>query len=440
MPKKNKAAYANTLPNRDAYIAEYSDYIAASPTSFHAAAVAAAQLEKAGFTRLNEHEIWPVQQDTAAYVLRDGAVIAWRAGKNVTATSAFKIIGAHTDSPGFKIKPVPGSTSYGWSQLNVEIYGGPIIASWFDRDLAVAGQVFTRDGQVRLIHTGAIARIPELAIHLDRTVFAGNREINLQWHTKPILGNEEIDALEVIAEAAGVDPEDVLGWDLQLADTQAPARIGVNGDMLAAGRQDNLSATHPALAALIASEPAPDEIAMLATYDHEEVGSATHTGAAGSLLPDVLERIAEGLGATRSESALARAKSWILSIDAGHAVHPNYPEKHDPDVQPHFGEGPMLKINSNQNYATSAAGSALWRVLTEQSGAKSQVFVSNNAVTCGSTIGPISAVKVGIRTLDAGVPLLSMHSAREVSHVDDLYSMAQLAAAFFAGAGTETGE
>lgn len=422
------------LPGIADYIDGISRFIEASPSSYHAVDAAARLLVRAGFREVDERTSWErTEAGAGRLVRRDGALIAWIAGEGVGPTSPVRLVGTHSDSPTFKLKPGPGHSAEGWAQAGVEVYGGPLINSWLDRDLCLAGRLVTRDGAEHLARTSAVARIPQLAIHLDRSSNTA-LELDKQRHTQPILGIGEVDPVELLASAAGVDRDAVVGWDVFLADTQAPARIGAAAELLASGRLDNLSSVYAGLVALAAATPAPDTIAILAVFDHEELGSESRSGAAGPFLEEVLERIQTGLGATTEDAARARAVSWCISADAGHAVHPNYPEKHDPDVRPRAGAGPILKVNANQRYASDAHGAALWARVCAAGAVPVQEFVSNNKVPCGSTIGPLTATRLGIRTVDVGVPLLSMHSARELAHIDDLHGLARAAGAFFAGA------
>lgn len=422
------------LKDRDAYVAGFAQFVSASPSSYHAAHTVAETLSAAGFESHNETKAWPALRAGArGFVRRDGAIIAWHAGEGVSATSPVRVLGSHTDSPGFVVKPSPDFTTEGWAQVGVEVYGGPLLNSWLDRDLAFAGRVVTLSGSELLVRTEAVARIPQLAIHLDREANSG-LTIDKQRHTQPIVGVGEVSLPRLLAEASGVRVEDIAGVDVRLADTQAPMRIGAHRELFASPRLDNLTSVYAGLEALLGASPAPGTISMIAAFDHEELGSTTRTGASGPFLHEVLERLMSGLGAGPEERARAMAASWCLSADAGHAVHPNYPEKHDPRVRPQASAGPILKVNANQRYATEAFGEALWRRCALQAGVATQEFVSRNDVPCGSTIGPITAARIGIRTVDVGVPLLSMHSARELAHVDDLHGLARLAAAFFAGA------
>ncbi|GMA23015.1 hypothetical protein GCM10025864_07740 [Luteimicrobium album] len=280
-------------------------------------------------------------------------------------------------------------------------------------------------------------RVPQLAIHLDRAVNDG-LALDKQRHTQPVWGlatpgvpgsDPEGDVVAALAEAAGVAPDAVDGFDVVVADTQPPRRFGARGALFASGRLDNLLSTHAALTALLSAGGDAGfaggdaaRIRMVAAFDHEELGSESRSGAAGPFLADVLDRVYAGLGATAEDRHRAIAASWCVSSDVGHAVHPNYPERHDPANHPVAGGGPILKLNANQRYASDAVGSALWQAACRTAGVPSQAFVSNNAVPCGSTIGPITATRLGIRTVDVGAAILSMHSARELcAAVDPWY-------------------
>ena len=418
------------------YIFDFSAFLQASPSSYHAAAEVARRLDVAGFTRLSESDNWTVTaESTGFYIVRDGAVIAWTQPADAGPTTPFRILGAHTDSPGFKLKPKPTIGSHGWLQAGVEVYGGPLQNSWLDRELELAGRLVTRDGTEHLVRTGPFLRIPQLAVHLDREVNNG-LTLDRQRHLTPVFGvgdASEADLVAHLADLAGLRAADVAGYDILTADTNPPATFGLGNELFAAGRLDNLSSVYAGLRALIlTSDQTTGPISVLAAFDHEELGSQSRSGASGPLLDDILTRIGAGLGATVSDRLQAYAESWCLSADAGHAVHPNYPERHDPANTPILGGGPLLKINANQRYATDAHGAALWARTCAQANVDYQEFVSNNTVPCGSTIGPLTATRLGIRVVDVGVPLLSMHSARELCHVNDPRALSAAAAAFFA--------
>ncbi|MCU1574403.1 MAG: putative family aminopeptidase 2 [Micrococcaceae bacterium] len=413
-------------------------FVSASPSSFHAVHEAGRRLEAAGFTRQEEDQAWPAGGN--GFAIRDGALIAWAIPAAATTVTPFHILGAHTDSPSFKLKPRPTTGRFGWLQAGVEVYGGPLLNSWLDRELQLAGRLVLLDGTEALVSTGPLLRFPQLAIHLDRSANDG-LVLDKQQHMNPVwgLGNPgQADLLALLAACAGQDAEAVAGYDIVVADTQASARFGASGEFFASGRLDNLSSVHAGLTALVAATTgqaaAGAPIAVLAAFDHEEVGSASRSGASGPFLEDVLSRISDGLGATASERRRALAASFCVSADAGHAVHPNYPERHDPANHPVLNGGPLLKINANQRYATDGAGAAAWARICARAEVPYQEFVSHNGVPCGSTIGPLTATRLGIRTVDVGIPLLSMHSARELCGAEDPQRLAKASEVFFATA------
>lgn len=416
-------------------------YIAASPSSYHAAAEGARRLAEAGFRPQDEHDAWDGRPG-GHYLVRDGALVAWWIPEHASAATPFRVVGSHTDGTGFKLKPHPTTESNGWVQVGLEVYGGPLLTSWLDRELGLAGRLVDRDGDTTLVRTGPVMRIPQLAIHLDRAVNDSGLTLDKQRHTRPVWAvgdSASHDVLGHLADVAGIERDRIDGYDIVAYDTAAPAFFGPAREFFAAGRLDNLSSVHASLRALIGaaasgSLDACESISVLAALDHEEVGSATRSGACGPLLSDVLTRIGAVLGASLDERARAMAGSVCLSADAGHAVHPNYPERHDPINRPIVGAGPLLKINANQRYATDALGAAVWHRACRAAGVPTQEFVSTNTVPCGSTIGPLTATRLGIATVDVGVPLLSMHSAREMCGVADPHYLALAVRAFFEGA------
>ncbi len=412
------------------HAADLGAFVSASPSSFHAAAEGARRLAAAGFTAQDEGAAWE-SAPGGHYLVRGGALLAWRIPEAAGPTTPFRIVGAHTDSPTFVLKPRPDIGGLGWQQLGVEVYGGPLLNSWLDRELGLAGRLVLSDGSTQLVRTGAIMRIPQLAIHLDRGVNAEGLKLDPQQHTAPVwsVGHRGLSILDHLADVAGCGRGEIDGYDVVAFDSAAPAVFGPHQEFLASGRLDNLSSVHAALAALLASEGS-DRIELVAAFDHEEVGSSTRSGAAGPLLADVVSRVLGSLGATPDQQHRALAASVCLSADAGHAVHPNYPGRHDPANLPVLNGGPLLKINANQRYATDAHGEALWRRACRRAGVPTQEFVSNNALPCGSTIGPLTATRLGIATIDVGIPLLSMHSARELAGVQDPWSLSLAIRAF----------
>jgi aspartyl aminopeptidase len=429
------------VPDPAAHAEDLGAFVAASPSSFHAAAEAARRLEAAGFRRLDEAEPFGAEPG-GAFLVRDGALVAWHVPEE--ARPGFRILGAHTDSPSFKLKPRPSTGRFGWRQAGVEVYGGALLNSWLDRELRMAGRIVVREADggtgERLVSTGPVARIPQLAIHLDRSANEG-LTLDRQAHTQPIwdTGEDEGDVLAFLgrhAEGPGgpVEASAILGHDVVLADAQPARLFGAQQQFLASGRLDNLSSVHAGTQALIraaaAGGSASGRTLVLAAFDHEEIGSGTRSGAAGPILEDVLVRLDAARGG-EEEHRRALAASVCLSSDAGHLVHPNYPGHHDPVNRPAPGRGPLLKINANQRYATDAVGAAEWALACEDAGVPYQEFVSNNDVPCGSTIGPITATRLGIRTVDVGLGLLSMHSAREMCHIDDAAALGRAVEAFY---------
>ncbi len=408
-------------------------FIEASPSSYHAAAEVASRLAAAGYQPQDEAEAW-ASDPGGHYVIRDGAVVAWRVPERLGTRPGFRIVGAHTDSPGFKLKPRPTTGAAGWQQAGMEVYGGPLLNSWLDREFGLAGRVMTTDGRQLLVSTPAWLRIPQVAPHLDRNV---NESLHLdkQAHLIPVfsVGRPGLDILGLVAVQAGVAVDDIAGHDLFAAVAERPAVFGPAGEFLASGRLDNLSSVHAGLVALLASDSARD-VAVLACFDHEEAGSGSRSGAAGPLLEQVLLRVAGSLGRSGDAYHQMLASSSCISADTGHAVHPNYSALHDPNHRPLLNDGPLLKTNANLRYTSDAASSALWSRVCAAAGVPWQPFVSNNAVPCGSTIGPMTAERLGIVMCDVGIPLLSMHSARELAGTSDPAWLARALTAYLAGA------
>ncbi|GGQ36849.1 putative M18 family aminopeptidase 2 [Streptomyces althioticus] len=415
-------------------------FLAASPTPYHAVANAAERLEKAGFRQVAETDAW---DGTAGgkYVLRGGAIIAWYVPEGAAAHTPFRIVGAHTDSPNLRVKPRPDSGAHGWRQVAVEIYGGPLLNSWLDRDLGLARRLSLRDGTTRLVDVDRpLLRVPQLAIHLDRAVNSDGLKLDKQRHMQPVWGlGEDVrdgDLIAFLEETAGLAEGSVTGWDLMVHPVEPPAYLGRDRELVAGPRMDNLLSVHAgtaALAAAAARGPELPYIPVLAAFDHEENGSQSDTGADGPLLGSVLERSVLARGGTYEDRARAFAATVCLSSDTGHAVHPNYAERHDPTHHPRVDGGPILKVNVNNRYATDGSGRAVFAAACEKAGVPFQTFVSNNAMPCGTTIGPITAARHGIRTVDIGVAILSMHSVRELCGAKDPFLLANALTAFLEG-------
>ncbi|MFJ9838855.1 M18 family aminopeptidase [Kitasatospora sp. NPDC101155] len=417
-------------------------FLGTSPSPYHAVASAAERLEKAGFRQVAETDAW----DGAAggrFLIRAGALIAWYLPEGAGPETPFRIVGTHTDSPNLRVKPLPDTGSAGWRQVAVEIYGGVPLNTWLDRDLGLSGRLALKDGSARLVQLDEpLLRVPQLAIHLDRQVNDGMK-LDRQRHVTPIWGLGPVDEgslIGYVAERAGLAVEDVVGWDLMTHDVQPASYLGRDRELLAAPRLDNLLSVHAATAALAAVATAAAEgtvelpyIPVLAAFDHEETGSESDTGAQSPLLGNVIDRTIHARGGNPEDRARALAGTVCLSSDMGHAVHPNYTERHDPGHHPMPNGGPILKVNVNNRYATDGVGRAVFAAACEKAGVPWQTFVSNNAMPCGTTIGPITAARLGIKTVDCGIAALSMHSARELCGAEDPYLLASAIKAFLEG-------
>jgi aspartyl aminopeptidase len=413
-------------------------FIAASPSPYHAVATAAARLEAAGFKPLDEAEAWD-DVDGARYVVRGGALVAWRIPDEAPPNAGFRLVGAHTDSPNLRLKPHPDTGTAGWRQLAVEIYGGVLLNSWLDRDLGLSGRLALRDGSVRLVLVDRpLARVPQLAIHLDRDVNERGLVLDRQAHLAPVWGLgpvEDGQLLRIVAAEAGVDAGEMIGFDLMLHDLTPPARLGADRELIASARLDNQFSCWAGIEALTAGADLGGQmVPVVCLFDHEEVGSASTTGAAGPLLETVLDRLVTARDGTAEDRHRALARSVCVSADMAHAVHPNYPERHEPGHRPRPNAGPVLKVNTNQRYATDATTHAAFTRACERAGVPWQVFVSRNNIPCGSTIGPITATRLGIPTVDVGCAQLSMHSARELAGAADPAYLVAALGAFLSGA------
>jgi aspartyl aminopeptidase len=417
-------------PGSDPIIADLIDFLDASPSPWHAVESTIDRLD--GFVRLDEADAWTELPD-AGYVVRSGAIIAWRLPSGPSPAHApFRLVGAHTDSPCLRVKPRPDTGGHGWKQLAVEVYGGILNNSWLDRDLGLAGRVVAADGSVSLLDVAEpIARVPQLAVHLDRDVNGGGLTLDPQQHLTPVWGvgmSSPGEFASWITEAGDL-ASDPAWWELCLYDVQGAAVIGADHSLLASGRLDNQLSCWAAAQALVAATPS-DHIAVAVLNDHEEVGSSSRTGAAGPFLETVLSRIVAARGGDAESLARSLVASSCVSADNAHAVHPNYPERHEPGHRPLVNAGPAIKVNSNQRYATSGDTAAAFQRACESVDVPWQVFVSRNNMPCGSTIGPITSTRLGIATVDVGVPQLSMHSARELCGVDDPVHLANALRAF----------
>ena len=420
-------------------------YIDQSPTPYHAVAETERRLVASGFERLAEQEVWELAPGQRRYAIRnEGSLVAFELGMVAPSQGGFRIIGAHTDSPNLRLKPRAGTHSHGYRQVAVEPYGSVLLHTWLDRDLSLAGRVTVRAGEkvetVLLDFARPLMRIPNLAIHLLREIKEEGLKLNAQQHISPVMGLEDSpDVLELVArelraqDLANVTVQEILAFDLMAYDTQASGLSGARGEFIHAPRLDNLCSCHAALTALVGSERrSPSRYtSVIVLYDHEEVGSRSAQGAAGPLLAETLERVVMGFkGGEPQGLPRALAASTLVSADMAHAVHPNYVDRHEPGHRPVIGQGPVIKVNANQAYATDAPGSGLFASLCSQVNVEPQHFVTRSDLACGSTIGPISAARIGVRTVDVGNPMLSMHSCREMAGTADVEPMIRVLGAF----------
>lgn len=403
------------------------DFLEQSPTPWHATHNMAQRLEQAGFTRLEETANWQLAPGKRYYVTRnDSSLIAFQlpAGK----LSSLRMLGAHTDSPGLHLKPNATHYSAGWLQLGVQVYGGVLLAPWFDRELGLAGRVHVRhaDGRLESVLLNVaqpVAMIPSLAIHMDRDV-NGGRSINPQTQMAPVLlQSNDLKLNDLLAQwleaQHGLRAVDIVDFELGFYDVQPPALVGLRQELLASARLDNLLSCFVGLEALLACDG--EQGALLVANDHEEVGSASACGAQGPFLGDVLKRLNVQVGGGSEESLIQLIQSSLMiSCDNAHALHPNFRDKHDEQHGPAINGGPVIKVNASQRYATNSVTGALFRDVCREADVPVQSFVTRADMGCGSTIGPITATEVGVPTIDVGLPQWAMHSIRETSGTRDV--------------------
>lgn len=410
-------------PNATALV----DYLNAAKSPYHAARAVIRALQGAGYVEFDECASWSPEPGMRGFVQRGGAsVVAFEVGRRPPAESGYLIVGAHTDSPNLRVKPNYRNLGAGVVTLSVEPYGGLLLSTWLDRPLCLAGRVVTRGGEVVLIEIDRpLLTIPSLAIHLQRDVNTQGLVLNPQQHLRPLLGidpkSEPEDLLQhLVTDAmrqACLSPEtaDFASFDLCLLDATAASFLGDRNEFVASGRIDNLVSCCAGTHALLDSGPPINATRVLVLYDHEEIGSRSFAGAQSNLLGNVLDRLAQRLSPSDPEAAFrAGAASLLLSADMAHALHPNFPDKHDELHRPLLGRGPVLKTNVNQAYATDAVSAAALEDAASRANVTLQRFVTRSDMPCGSTIGPLSAARQGIRTVDVGNPMLAMHSCREL--------------------------
>ncbi|KAL4358664.1 hypothetical protein HN51_030074 [Arachis hypogaea] len=445
----------STLSN--SIVADLLDYLNESWTHFHATAEAKRQLVAAGFQLLKENEEWDLKPGGRYFFTRNmSCLIAFAIGQKYNVGDGFHVIAAHTDSPCLKLKPRSASTKSAYLMVNVQTYGGGLWHTWFDRDLSVAGRVIVRSGSGnaylhKLVKVKRpLLRIPTLAIHLDRTVNQDGFKPNLETHLLPLLSmkHEETSLeskekstamssksshqpllMQVLSDELNCDVDDIVSVELNVCDTQPSCLGGGNNEFIFSGRLDNLASSYCALRALIDSCESPGDLAsehavrMVALFDNEEVGSGSIQGAGAPTMFQAIRRIVGDLANNHvGESSFERTirQSFLVSADMAHGVHPNFMDKHEEHHRPELQKGLVIKHNANQRYATSGVTSFLFKEVGKIHNLPTQEFVVRNDMGCGSTIGPILASGVGIRTVDCGIAQLSMHSIREICGKEDI--------------------
>lgn len=423
------------------------DFIDASPSPWHVVKTIEAQLaaQTPSWQRLDETAKWTLQPGGRYYVVRDdSSIVLFIQGQKSLAETGFKIIGAHTDSPGLRIKPNAASSTDGLLRLGVEVYGGPILATFTDRDLSLAGRIAYKNDQNEIASMlvkfdQPLLRLPNLAIHMNRAVNEEGLKLQKQTELPLILSTLAEEQLpqasfSALLQQSGVAATRILSWDLAVYDTQKGAFWGAESEFYANSQLDNLASCHAALQALLDnSELQSDSTRVCALFDHEEIGSQSNKGAEGSFLPDVLQRIALASASDSEDYARALAKSFMISADMAHAYQPNFPNAYDPDHKVRVNKGPVIKVNANHRYSSESVSAAMFADWCEQAGVPYQKYSHRCDLPCGSTIGPITSAKLGIRSIDVGSPMWAMHSIRESAGVLDHDYMIRVMKRFFVG-------
>ncbi len=415
---------------------ELFDFLQCATTPFHAVEYMKAMLIDADFTQLHEQNRWQIKAESGYFCIRDnGTIIIWKTSREDKELSGWKMLAAHTDSPTLQIKPLPAKQTNSYMQLGVEIYGGPILASWFDRDLGIGGRVslLTRSNDIvtrTVDFKRPVAIIPNLAIHLNRKINE-DYSIERQKHLLPLFCQNITDDFsfhhvlrkQIEKEYPQESLQEILGFDLFCYDIQQPALTGLNDDFISAPRLDNLLSCFIGIKSILRDTSGN---CLLLCSNHEEIGSSSVAGAQGNFLSSVLTRLVPD----STEHARMCSKSFFISMDNAHALHPNFTEKHDPLHLPLLNHGPVIKYNANQRYATTSNSAALFKKLCKEAGVPVQEFVMKNDLACGSTIGPIVATTLGIQTVDIGIPSLAMHSTRETTGVKDPHMLSKVISLF----------
>jgi aspartyl aminopeptidase len=420
------------------------DFIDASPSPWHAVKTVEAGLSAFQFEKLDETAKWLLQPGGRYYVVRDdSSIIIFVQGQKPLLETGFKIIGAHTDSPGLRIKPNAASAVDGLLRLGVEVYGGPILATFTDRDLSLAGRISYKDDQNNIVtllvkFDRPLLRLPNLAIHMNRAVNEDGLKLHKQTELPLILSALAEECIPqacfstLLQQQSGCDAERILSWDLAVYDTQKGAFWGANSEFYADSQLDNLASCHAALQALLDDEIlSTGNTLVCAFFDHEEIGSESNKGADGSFMTDVLQRIAIASETNSEDFARALAKSFMISADMAHAYQPNFPLAYDPDHKITVNRGPVIKVNGNHRYSSESVSQAMFIDWCEQAGVPYQKYSHRNDLGCGSTIGPITSARLGIRAVDTGCPMWAMHSIRESAGVLDHDYMIRVMKRFF---------
>ncbi|HEY4255555.1 MAG TPA: M18 family aminopeptidase [Chlamydiales bacterium] len=403
---------------------DFFRFLQKAPTAWHAAKEISNALTEKEFIPLFEGDKWKLERGKSYFVEREGALLAaFRIPKKMLQSSL--ILASHTDSPALKIKPQPDLLTKEISQLGTEIYGGPLLHSWFDRDLALAGRLETDRGSQLVFLDDMPLVIPQLAIHLDKTIHEKGLHIHKQDHLKAILSIKGSSTLEqVLKKKLGI--HQLYAFDLFLVPTEKPSHLGLHGELLAGYRIDNLSSAYACLEALLKTAPRQDTLQMALFWDHEEIGSLSATGAASSFVDELLERITLGLKLEKEELYCLKSRSLVLSADVAHGWNPNFSEKYDPQNSPLLGSGTVLKFNAGRKYASDAPAAATLLKIAEKQGLTIQKAANRSDIPSGSTVGPIMSANTGIPTLDIGLACWAMHSTREIIAASDLKELEKL--------------
>lgn len=428
---------------KNKYALSLLDFLDASPCNFLAVDTVRRELEKSGYKHLDSSDKWNINPGDKFYVVKnDSAIFAVHVGTDDIADKGFKIIAAHSDSPSFRIKPNAAVyTEGGIIKLNTEVYGGPILYTWFDRPLSVAGRVILRGGspiepETKLVHiTRPIMIIPHLAIHFNRGVNEGN-PLSKQKDMLPVIGivkdtvERDNMLLHLLADNLDIPVSDILDFDLLLYCTDKAQLVGINQEFVSSGRIDDLSMVHAGLTALLESRDTKST-KVLAVFDNEETGSGTKQGAASPVLSGILRRVTGSIDSGNESFYRAISKSFMISADNAHAFHPNYPEKYDITNHPVMGGGPVIKVNANCKYMTDAYSSSIFVEICRKAGVPFQYFVNHSDIAGGSTLGNIFTSQMDIAGVDVGNPIWAMHSVQETGSVDDHYYMINALKEFF---------